>query len=179
MDTQDAIGKLLEPKQQRDAIHVAVAPAIAAVSLSPGQHVGIKNGKAIPNDGFIGIVDPFLKATVKEGERFFIFLYPNTVTGLRHQWMHPAFDGAVAESEKWLREFAEYNCTGYDDTVSPDKAYEHLLKMAEEGDFCFSGQPDELYDTAGQMKIWRHIEIVRGAPFAHDHKEKADFRCSC
>jgi hypothetical protein len=51
--------------------------------------------------------------------------------------------------------------------------------MAEEGDFCFSGQPDELYEPAGQMKIWHHLEVVRGEPFGHAHKERASFRCSC
>ena len=39
----------------------------------------------------VGIVDPFLKEPVEPGERFYIFLFPNTVTGLRHVWTHPAF----------------------------------------------------------------------------------------
>lgn len=177
--TQDKIGKLLEASQQRDAIHIAVAPAIASVKLDPGQHVGIRGDKAIPNEGFIGIVDPFLKATVNEGQRFFIFLYPNTVMGLRHVWRHPDFDGAVAESEKWLREFAESNCAGYDERFTPDQCYAALLKMSEEGDFCFTGQPDELYNTGDQAMFWHHLEVVRGAPFPSKHKADAEFRCSC
>jgi hypothetical protein len=186
MDTQDAIGKLLEGAQGRDAIHIAVAPFFAAESLKPGAHVGLnKQGQAtaVNTQQTIGIVDPFLRAVVPAGSRFFVFLYPNTITSLRHVWTHPVIDSESEkdrkESEKWLRDFAEYNCSGYDNERTPEQSYEELLRMAEEGDFCLNGQPDELYDPQGQMKIWHHIERVRGQPFTPDHKENASFRCSC
>jgi hypothetical protein len=180
METQDAIGKLLDATQARDAIHIAVAPAVAFVKLAPGQHVGLKGGKATPNaTNLIGIVDPFLKAAVKEGERFFIFLYPNTITGLRHVWRHPEFDGDRAESEKWLREFAQEYFSGYDERTA-EEAYENLIQMAKEGDFCINGQPDWLYVEGAKEKheMWRHLEAVLGH-FSYEHKSGAEYRCSC
>jgi hypothetical protein len=85
------IGELVEGDARRDAIHVAVAPVEAAEDLLPGQHVGLVSGLASSASAPIGVVDPFLKAPVLKGQRFWLFLYPNTVTSLRHVWTHPAF----------------------------------------------------------------------------------------
>lgn len=86
------LGKVIEGPAGRDAIHVAVAPVVAGVFLEPGQHVGLfADGTAKPTKPHIGIVDPFLTQPVEKGERFWLFLYPNTVTSLRHVWTHPAF----------------------------------------------------------------------------------------
>lgn len=184
--TQDTIGKVLMGDKERDAIHIAVAPTIASCTLQPGQRVGLNDkGEAVSVVGKnIGIVDPFLIGPVKAGEKFWLFLYPNTVTGLRHEWSHPAYDGIEAkarkESEKWLRQFAESNFTPYDaEDVAGYDAYAELLKAAEEGDFCFSGQPDALYESGPQQEFWGHLENVRGKPFTTNHKANASFRCSC
>ena len=42
MNTQEKIGKLLEPTAQRDAIHIAVAPVVAAETLEPGTGIGFE-----------------------------------------------------------------------------------------------------------------------------------------
>ena len=70
------IGKIIRTaNQERDAIHVAVAPVCAEASLKPGQHIGVSaEGMANTTRRHIGIVDPFLRQTVKRGERFWIFL---------------------------------------------------------------------------------------------------------
>lgn len=95
-------GKLLsDDDRQRDAIHVALAPATAATRLTPGEHVGLVRADdaelAGPTDNNIGIVDPFLAAEVEPGQRFWLFLYPNSVTGLRHIWTHPTFNAVASE----------------------------------------------------------------------------------
>jgi hypothetical protein len=89
------LGQLIDSPQERDAIHVAVAPVEAAEDLSPGQHIGIRLDGRASSKGTapIGIVDPFLKAKVPTGKRFWLFLYPYTIQSLRHHWEHPAFDG--------------------------------------------------------------------------------------
>jgi hypothetical protein len=92
------VGKLIEKGERvyRDAIHVAVAPVEAGEgNLLPGMSVMLEGGLAyetIPTyASCVGIVDPFLAGPVKEGERFYLFLKPGTVTSLRHVWTHPAF----------------------------------------------------------------------------------------
>lgn len=78
----------------RDAIHVAIAPVTAAHELSPGNSVGRfpdgSFGRTADKD-LLGVVDPYLNVNVMSGERFYLFLYPNSVTSLRHVWTHPAF----------------------------------------------------------------------------------------
>jgi hypothetical protein len=89
------LGQLIEGEQFRDAIHIAVAPVTAAEGLRPGQHVGVRNDGRASTKGvaLIGIVDPFLRTDVEEGQRCWLFLYPYTITSLRHDWTHPAFGG--------------------------------------------------------------------------------------
>lgn len=89
-------GRLItDGDRRRDAIHIAVAPVTAAVRLTPAQPVGFLNAGDIECVGVvehpIGIVDPFLTEDIQPGQRFWLFLYPNTITSLRHVWTHPAF----------------------------------------------------------------------------------------
>jgi hypothetical protein len=85
------IGTLIDGDAGRDAVHVAVAPTTAPRELQPGQHVDQHGNPEGPGVIPVGIVDPFLREPVPPGRRFWLFLYPNTVTSLRHEWTHPAF----------------------------------------------------------------------------------------
>jgi hypothetical protein len=178
-DTQFLLGKLVEGDPGRDAVHIAVAPATARITLSPGEDVGIfANGEAGTSKSPIGIVDPFLKANVKEGERFWIFLYPNTITSLKHLWTHPAFEepkGASqdqkAASEAWLREFiANADCPGYEETIGAavsghtgwDDDYLHFDGMDAHGEI--------------PKQFWDHLEIVTGRKIT---KRPTYFSCAC
>lgn len=73
------LGELVPADQGRDAVHVAIIPMVAYRTMHPGEHLNN------------GIVDPFLTRAVRPGERYWLCLYPNTVTSLRHVWTHPAF----------------------------------------------------------------------------------------
>lgn len=96
-DNGPKLGAIIEGPCGRDAVHVAVAPVEAYEEMEPGTHVWLTPaGKAAyyaPGTAVepVGIVDPFLTESVKQGERFYLFLYPNTVTSLRHVWTHPSF----------------------------------------------------------------------------------------
>jgi len=85
------IGKLVHEEGGRDAVHVAIAPTSAPCELRPGQHVDSLGNPEGPGIKPVGIVDPFLREPVQTGQRFWLFLYPNSVTSLRHEWTHPAF----------------------------------------------------------------------------------------
>lgn len=106
--TTQSIGKLLGPEvTRRDAIHMAIVPVVSHhYNITPGLHLGFAvegNSELVtphPYDGkMLGVADPFLTNAPKKGERFWLFLYPQTITSLRHEWTHPAFD-AVAAGER-------------------------------------------------------------------------------
>jgi hypothetical protein len=86
------LGQTPDAEARRDAVHVAVAPVVAGQTLLPGVTVGLDvDGEAVRSADPIGIVDPFRTDAVEPGERFWLLLFPNTITGLRHSWTHPAF----------------------------------------------------------------------------------------
>jgi hypothetical protein len=96
------VGKIITGDAYRDAIHVCVAPVRAYGLILPGEKIGIlPNGLAAPSDLFekeediVGVADPFLKDTIRDGERFYVFLRPGVVEHLRHSWTAPHFKAKV------------------------------------------------------------------------------------
>ena|SRR6185312_1356811 len=162
----------------RDAIHVAVIPAIAQVFMKPGQHVAIKDGYAVPvppGEG-VGVVDPFLTEYVEERERFWLCLYPGTITSLRHDWTHPAFpkvapvSPAQGASEAWLQAFAQ----------GVGLSYEDLLQGAREWVNCgeYLNRGSLLEGEYVPEEFWHHFEVVTGTRVDEGSKESF-FTCSC
>ncbi len=81
------LGRLIDSTAGRDAVHVAILPMQALRRMMPGEK--LKNG----------IVDPFLTKPVEAGEWFYLCLYQETVTSLRHVWRHPAFPDEPVKPE--------------------------------------------------------------------------------
>jgi len=186
-DALETLGTIIDEKAGRDAIHLAVEPAIAAQLLKPGTHVGfIEGGVGVCEDP-VGIVDPFLKEPVTKGQRFWLVVYPRTITSLRHVWTHPAFGElpmSVSEdrkkrSEEWLRNY----CASESD--APE--YETLLALAcgqldEDGGWSHQGEYLLCMgsDAHGQIPpdLWDHVENVLGKKIPSE-KRATYFSCSC
>lgn len=94
MQSEAKLGTTPTSDDQRDAVHIAIVPVIAGEKLFPGQDVGIIDGGLVGRcTKPIGIVDPFLKQSVQRNERCWLLLYPGSITSIRHDWTHHAFDG--------------------------------------------------------------------------------------
>lgn len=101
-DALETLGTIIDEHQKRDAIHLAVEPVIAGERFEPGDHIYVKDGYAFLGDEDhepLGIVDPFLRQTIKKGQRFWFIMYPRMVHSLRHVWTHPAFPNPVEVRE--------------------------------------------------------------------------------
>lgn len=152
---------------ERDAIHIAIAPVVAMTSLSPGEHVQLhENEQAYPGPNPIGIVDPYLKHSAAKGETFWLCLYPETFTSLTHHWTHPAFNNK-SESEAWLREFAK----------DLEIDYDYMIETIKSGHtVCLDiDLPDRL--STDERMFWLHFSILTGQ--ANDPDERLPFSCSC
>lgn len=189
------MGQLLDASAGRDAVHVAIAPVIAAHILKPGEHVGLIGDEDEPMkvgrvSDKIGIVDPFLVEPLMPGQRFYLFLYPNTVTSLRHVWAHPAFPDQIASvesqepravSERWIRAYAEEVGVSY--RICMDAADDYLASVDRHPEKPWSRESHILgYDTPGivhakKEEFWKHYEVVTGKKV--DNHKATFFSCSC
>lgn len=184
-DTQQTIGTFHNGQYDRDAIHFAVVSVLAKEALKPGQHIGYdKEGwrvTATPPAPYklIGIVDPFLPTDVEPDQRFWMILYPNTITGLKHVWSHPSIAqdgrGVGSYSEKWLRDFA----------VSVDADYHQMMHIAAShcteskwgGEYLIEGGKWEGQTTPEEF--WEHFKSVTGKVPNTSYGTPGIFSCSC
>lgn len=181
---QFTLGKI-HNETERDAIHIAVAPAVAVTFLAPGEDVGFVEGTERAGRNYIGnavgIVDPFLRTAVAPGDRFWIFLYPNTITSLRHQWTHPAFgetatyisrDEHIEKSRAWIEQHAR--ALGLSDDVLMEDAEEWL----RDEDYKVQRGSERWRNTFNASEFWHHYEVVTGKAIADD-KKQSFYCCTC
>ncbi len=187
-DALDTLGFIIT-EGSRDAIHIAVEPVEAGERLLPGQHIGFVDGKASQKAAkLLGIVDPFIQGFIMPGEKFWMLIYPRSITSLRHVWAHPEFDVAPvltmvaqdkAASEKWLRDWCDNNdCPSYDTIMAA------LLGIGIGTDNEISYEIDHDYFTFRNtdshasipQEFWDHVEIVTGKK---QICRPAYFSCAC
>lgn len=183
----------LSDKEARDAIHLAVEPVIAGERLYAGQDIGLLNGVAfVANDAgknpvkALGIVDPFLKNPVQQGERFWLVVYPRQIKSLRHVWEHPDFPSASSphgraligkmfdeakESIDWIEKYAAGLDVEYAWLMDAANSYQshgnHSYHPEDSGRFEGTWVPEA---------FWTHWSIVTGRVATSDG---SFFTCSC
>lgn len=187
-DALETLGKIHIRQERRDAIHLAVIPAEAGRTLRPGAHVTLVEEKAFAadsNDG-IGIVDPFLRAPVFQGERFWLVIYPRKITSLRHVWSHPDIpeekpltaygdDSDIAsEARAAVHELAVN--LGISDEAMMEGAKKWLGSGGDyEGYMHFGVDLDYGWDME---KFWDAYTLLTGETVP-DGKRTSFFSCSC
>src|SRR5579862_999478 len=178
-DALETLGTIIGDQEKRDAIHLAVEPAVAAHQLRPGDDVGFVEGGVGSCDNPVGIVDPFLKGLVRKGQRFWLVVYPRQITSLRHVWTHPSFPEEVSggisplsSSEKWLRDYAASIPEHYDTLMEHAKYW-----VESEGtDYWCEGGRFEGMSVPDEFRL--HYETVTGTPVAPEVRGSF-FTCSC
>lgn len=191
-DTQFSIGRILGSEEgERDAIHIAVFPVQCAEDyLGPGQRVKLLFGHADQvircvndEDPGIGVVDPFLRSTARKGKRIWVFLNPNTVTGMRHAWTHPALDnpGSPHPSEVWLRQFSDRWGMDYEEMLR--EACRDQNENDEWSESVIVAMGRDLHgaeDLHGEdVEFWQHLSLLTGRTFSQAHMEGIVWSCNC
>lgn len=173
MSEQLKLGKIITGPAERDAIHIAVVPAIAGEFLERGKWVSLSGRQSVAmadKHTGIGIVDPFLdEESVLEGQKFWLYLIPGTITSLRHDWTHPALE-PKEPSVEWLIKWADGYGSSYTEVLDRAKDYLEYGEYWNEGE-RFDGEwvPDE---------FWIHYQIVTGTIVPEDMRGSF-FSCSC
>ena len=181
------LGALISGPAERDAVHVAVVPCIARQQLKPGQHVNAAPHHAqwvcAPVGGEpIGVVDPFLKAPVKRGDEFYLFLYPGSVVSLRHHYRHPVLDAEEIRREtmellnapavEYIKECADIVDMPYDRLMEVARCY---LETGEAADVNME-QSNNAMDI-DWPKFWASYFLLTGKE--PKDKQAEPFNCAC
>lgn len=187
------LGKIItDDTQKKDAIHIAVAPVIANEKLAPGQDIGfVKKGDTelvgvVPDGKAIGIVDPYLTTMVFPEQRFWLCLYPLTITGLRHDWNHPAFDpltipGDSSLGAQWMRQFASSHFAPYEG--NREYTIEEMIVAGRnfllKEDRMVQQGSTTLRDTTNAREFWKHYEAITGEKVPEEDRDEVPFCCNC
>ena len=176
------LGQFPNQYAQRDAVHVAIIPVVASSNLSPGERIGVKVVAGVPHseddpEEFIGIVDPFLHRRVKKGECFYLCLFPGTVHGMRHHWLHPQFQ-SKAEPDDDKKEMARLvieKCAD-DAGISLDEIIRAANDYLDSGEYLHEGSRWDGHHL--DKSFWDAFEAFTGRKVPKDDRGSF-FSCSC
>lgn len=188
-DALETLGTIIDDRQARDAIHLAVEPIEAGQPLNVNEDVGIgDDGKAysanVKGIKALGKVDPFLARRIETGERFWLVVYPRQITSLRHVWEHPDFAKSpdvilaprYSESEQWIRNFADGVSLHYDVLMEGARDWIDSKKRGQWGEYlCFGGL---LEGESVPEEFWTRYEAVTGEKVDEEHRGSF-FTCRC
>jgi hypothetical protein len=187
MKNEPDIGNIIKGEAFRDAIHVAVAPVVVGDDrISPGEHVGfLPDGRVgRKSSNLIGVIDPFITSKyLFEDSKCYLFLYPKSISSLRHEWTHPAFeeaDTAAANkpdkkaSEQWLREYA----IKVMDRDYCDDPFDTLITDIRMRSLTYRGRDCHGYhDLIEPELLFHHASVYLGESVTKEQFEY--FSCTC
>jgi len=184
-DALETLGSVLVDGVARDAIHLAVEPAIAGQFLRAGDHIGLRDGMAYTGDvKHLGIVDPFLNTTLSKGDKFWLVVYPRQITSLRHVWAHPDFPDSLEvtaikaspsnAAEALIRAMAEDMGLSYGALIEYGRSH---AKGWDDGYVTQFGGED-WRDGFNAGTFWPAFEKITGTVVPEDKKDHF-FSCSC
>lgn len=191
-DALETLGMIHQHDEKRDAIHLGVEPVLAGETLYPSQHIGLIDGKAYSSEyrdiKLLGIVDPFLTKPIKEGQKFWLVVYPRQITSLRHVWEHPNFPdsretGHVekensherSEAEIWLRGYADDLDINFDELISYGVANAQRRPGSWEDYLCDGGK---LEGESTSNEFWEQLSVYMDIKIPEENKTNF-FTCSC
>lgn len=177
---------------ERDAIHCAVICLEAGEDAFPGNHVymmddtrfgvlleghspvGVKDPKSVRP--VVGCVDPFLRRPVKKGEFVWVFLFPGSITSLRHVWTHDQFPlrempNLEAEAKRWVEDWAQMFGSDFDEVM--DHADQ---KINDPNHYWVEGGRFEGMEVPA--KFWECYEVLTGKKPQGEYNDQF-FSCSC
>lgn len=184
MKREIVLGTKPENPGIRDAVHVPVISVIAHANLRRSESIGIVeiNGQIVSSfdNTHVGIVDPFSPTVIiNRDDNFWLCLYPNTITSLRHVWEHPVlsklstsekspdFIDRVIGSKLWIANFASKLDMDYDELI-------FAAKSRIRGNYVYDNS--EKYKDFDFTEFWHHYQIVYGGDL---QDLGAPFTCSC
>lgn len=186
-DAQFLLGsKLNKEEADRDAVHIAVLPCVAAGRLSAGMPVKVNRVTGMAEYDIVqavGIVDPFLSEPIFPGDKFFVWLTPNTITGLQHRWTHPVIDDMLEEDVSPITAsrhgaIAKINECANACGVTFDFLIDAAKEYNENNETTHMGSNSQYSDYDDWKGFWRAFTTYTGET-VKDDTYWAPFRCTC
>jgi hypothetical protein len=105
---------------------------------------------------------------VGEGQRCWVFLYPQTITGIRHHWRHPFFqdqDAHPTVDREWITAFAARWKYSFDEFM--EGAHEYI-----EDNHQLDDKWNQLYVPKEDWnEFWAHFYKLTGLSIGDKDKE--------